>query len=199
MEQHFLDEKYWDDRYNEHTAVWDAGKITSPLKEYIDQLTNKSIAILIPGCGNAYEAEWLLENGFTNITLIDIAPGLVKSIQEKLKAYDGKQLTIICGDFFDLDKQFDLIIEQTFFCALDPKLRKKYSEKMFDILKPRGKLVGVLFNRSFEGGPPFGGNKDEYEKLFSKRFQIKTMEECYNSIEPRKGSELFIVLKKPAI
>ncbi|MFT3908431.1 MAG: methyltransferase domain-containing protein [Ferruginibacter sp.] len=199
MEQHFLDEKYWDDRYNEHTAVWDAGKITEPLKEYINQLTDKNIAILIPGCGNAHEAEYLLENGFTNITLIDIAPGLVKSIREKLKAYDGKQLTVICDDFFNLDKQFDLIIEQTFFCALDPVLRKKYAEKMFDILKPGGKLAGVLFNRSFEGGPPFGGSKDEYEELFSKRFEIKTMELCYNSIAPRSGNEVFIIFTKPSI
>ena len=70
---------------------------------------------------------------------------------------------------------------------------------MFDILKPGGKLAGLLFNRSFDGGPPFGGNKDEYERLFSKRFEIKTMEDCYNSIAPRSGSELFIILKKPTI
>lgn len=199
MEKHFLDEKYWNERYIENTAAWDAGKISTPLKEYIDQLTNKSLAILIPGCGNAHEAEYLLENGFTNINLIDIAAEPIKTIKQKLKAFDGKQLTVIYGDFFDLDKQFDLVIEQTFFCALDPILRKKYEEKMYDILKPGGKLVGVLFNRSFDGGPPFGGSKDEYEKLFTEKFDIKTMNLCYNSIGPREGSELFIILKKPSI
>ncbi|MEO7524508.1 MAG: methyltransferase [Ferruginibacter sp.] len=196
MENQFLDEKYWNERYIENTAGWDAGKITAPLKEYIDQLTDKSIAILIPGCGNAHEAEYLLEHGFTNITLIDIAPEPIKTIKQKLKAFDGKQLSVIYGNFFDLDKQFDLIIEQTFFCALDPNLRKKYGDKMNALLKPAGKLVGVMFNRSFDGGPPFGGSKEEYEKLFSEKFDIKTMDDCYNSIEPRKGNEVFIILKK---
>lgn len=188
-----LNQAYWDERYHSHATAWDIGKISTPLKEYIDQVTNKHTAVLIPGCGNAYEAEYLIEKGFTNITLIDISPTLVKTIQQKLKVYDGKQLHVICDDFFNLDQKFDLILEQTFFCALEPGLREKYADKMHSLLKPAGKLVGVLFNRHFDGGPPFGGDKAAYEKLFSKKFEIKKMEDCYNSIAPRKGTELFIV------
>ena len=199
MSEKILDENYWDKRYHEHSATWDIGKISTPLKEYIDQLKDKTISILIPGCGNAYEAEYLLENGFTNIIVIDISPTLVQSIQAKLKAYEGKQLHIICDDFFNLKQHFDLIIEQTFFCALDPHLRKKYAVKMYELLKPGGKLIGVLFNRVFEGGPPFGGSKEEYEKLFAGDFEITKMEECYNSIAPRSGSELFIILRKATL
>ncbi len=191
-----LDETYWNERYTNQTAVWDVGEVSTPLKEYIDQLTDKTVRILIPGCGNAYEAIYLIEKGFKNITLIDISPALVKNIQQKLKKYNDEQLQIICGDFFELYQQFDLILEQTFFCALDPELRKRYTDKMYDLLNVGGKLVGVLFNRSFEESPPFGGSKAEYEKLFSEMFQIQKMEMCYNSIEKRKGNELFVILKK---
>ena len=52
-----LDDAYWSGRYNNHTSTWDIGTITTPLKEYIDQLNDKTIAILIPGCGSSYEAE----------------------------------------------------------------------------------------------------------------------------------------------
>ena len=187
-----LDKNYWDKRYVDDSATWDIGKVSRPLKEYIDQLTNKEIAVLIPGCGNAHEAEYLLQQGFTNIILVDISPVAVNTIRQKLAAYLDKQLTVICDDFFNLQQKFDLVIEQTFFCALDPVLRKDYVAKMADIIKPGGKLVGVLFNRSFEGGPPFGGSKAGYEKLFSPEFTINKMEECFNSIEPRKGNELFI-------
>ncbi len=38
-----------------------------PLKSYIDKLKNKNLKILITGCGNAYEAEWLLQNDFNNV------------------------------------------------------------------------------------------------------------------------------------
>ena len=103
---------------------------------------------------------------------------------------------MVCGDFFELDKQFDLVLEQTFFCAIDPALRKKYVSKMHEIIKPGGKLVGVMFNRSFEGGPPFGGEANEYRELFEPYFKVKVMEPCYNSISPRKGAEVFVVMVK---
>ena len=189
-----FDAGYWNNRYEKTETGWDIGSVSSPLKAYIDQLSDKHLSILIPGCGNAYEAEYLLQHGFTNITLIDISSVLVESIKEKFAAYTGKQLHVIVGDFFKLDKQFDLVLEQTFFCALHPSQREAYVHKMAEILKPGGKLAGVLFNRDFEGGPPFGGDTTEYEQLFSKKFLIKTMAACYNSIEPRKGSEVFVVL-----
>lgn len=191
-----LDRSYWDNRYKNKQTGWDIGMVSRPLKEYIDQLQGRDMAILIPGCGNAYEAAYLLEKGFTNITLIDIVPDLVNSIKERLSAYPGHQLNVICGDFFSLNQKFDLVLEQTFFCALNPTLRKNYADKMFELLNPGGKLVGVLFNRSFEGGPPFGGNKKEYAGLFSERFHINVLNECYHSIDPRKGTELFINFSK---
>lgn len=189
-----LDADFWSDRYSNKETGWDIGNVSAPLKAYFDQVSDKSISIMIPGCGNAYEAEYLLANGFTNITLVDISPLPVNALKEKLKAYHGKQLHIICDDFFNLEQRFDCIVEQTFFCALDPSLREKYVDKMHALLKPGGKLVGVLFNRSFEGGPPFGGNVEEYRNLFMEKFIIKTMEPCYNSISPRSGSEVFLVL-----
>lgn len=190
-----LDAEYWSSRYDNGTSFWDLGEVSPPLKNYIDQLTDKNIRILIPGCGNTYEAGYLLKLGFSKITVIDIAPALVAQVKEKYK--DNPQINIILGDFFKHEGQYDLILEQTFFCAIDPSLRKDYVAKMPLLLAPGGKLVGVLFNRSFEEqGPPFGGSKSEYETMFAKDFIFKTFEPCYNSFPKRKDSELFINLVK---
>lgn len=191
-----LDDNYWSNRYTTDDAAWDTGGVTRPLKEYFDQLEDKNISILIPGCGNSYEAAYLLQNGFNNITLIDISSSLCKKLEEKFASCLLKQTTIICGDFFEHKGQYDLVIEQTFFCALDPLLRSSYAEKIQQLLKPGGKLVGVLFNRSFEGGPPFSGSEEEYRKLFEPLFDIETMSPCHNSIKPRAGSELFIKFRQ---
>ena len=191
-----LDSLYWDNRYKQKETGWDIGYVSTPIREYAEQLKDTGISILIPGCGNAYEAEYLLDHGFTQVSLVDISPVIVNNLAEKLHKYNRKQLDLICADFFSLEGKYDLIIEQTFFCALDPSLREAYVTKMHGLLKPGGKLAGVLFNRSFEGGPPFGGNIDEYQRLFSSKFTIKTMDTCYNSIEPRKGSEVFVILVK---
>jgi SAM-dependent methyltransferase len=188
-----LDATYWNDRYQQHQTGWDVGHVSTPLKKYIDQLTNKDIAILIPGCGNSYEAEYLLQQGFNNITLIDISPLLTQQLAEKFSTYVGNRLNIITGDFFALEGQYDLILEQTFFCALEPSLRGAYVRKMYSLLKPGGKLVGVLFDRAFEGGPPFGGSQEEYEGLFAPLFNIQVLAPCYNSIKPRMNAEVFMI------
>ena len=190
-----LDGNYWSNRYDAGTSVWDLGEVSPPLKNYIDQLTDKNIRILIPGCGNTYEADYLLKKGFTDVTVIDIAPTLVLQLKEKFK--DNPHIKIILGDFFEHKGAYDLILEQTFFCALNPALRKDYVIKMNELLVPNGKLVGVLFNRQFEEqGPPFGGAKNEYEPMFAKYFVFKTFDSCYNSFSKREGAELFINLVK---
>ncbi len=186
-----LGETYWNNQYNANSTGWDLGEVSPSIKAYIDQLTNKEMRILIPGCGNTYEAAYLLQQGFTNITVIDIAPTLVAQLQEKFAG--NNHINIVLGDFFTHQGEYDLIFEQTFFCAINPPLRKDYVAKMKELLATGGKLVGVLFDREFEQqGPPFGGCKCQYEPMFEKDFNFKTIEICNNSFVKRQGTELFI-------
>jgi len=189
-----MSKTFWEDRWENLQIGWDIGQVSPPIAEYINQLENKALKILIPGCGNAYEAEFLHKKGFTNVSIVDIS---IKAIDSFTKRYPNfPKQNIIHSDFFEIDGQYDLIIEQTFFCAINPSLRKKYVQKMITLLKPKGKLIGLLFNTEFSGGPPFGGDKDEYFNLFENDFTIKTMEKAYNSIKPREDRELFIILEK---
>ena len=189
-----LDQAYWDDQYRAKATGWDVGTVSPPIQELIDAIEDKNSAILIPGGGNSYEAEYLLRQGFTNITVIDIAPTLIEVLQQKFVNHPN--VKIILGDFFEHQGQYDWIIEQTFFCALPPTMRPKYVWKMHQLLAPKGKIAGLLFNREFEEGPPFGGNKVEYINLFSGAFTTLKMDVCSNSVVPRANSELFIELEK---
>jgi methyl halide transferase len=188
-------ESYWNNRYGTKDTGWDLGEVSPPLKTYIDQIKDKNLRILIPGCGNSYEASYLLQKGFTNITLIDIATGLVHSLKKKF--INDPAVKIICGDFFTHEGEYDLILEQTFFCALHHSLRTDYVTKMHALLAKKGKLAGVLFNREFEQqGPPFGGNEAGYRVLFDPCFNLHVLAECYNSHGKRAGTELFIIFGK---
>ncbi|MGQ7944709.1 methyltransferase domain-containing protein [Flavobacterium sp. WC2509] len=185
---------FWDNQYQTNTTGWDLGQVSPPIENYINTLENKNIRILIPGCGNSYEAAYLLEQEFTNITVIDIAPTLVKNLKTKFQ--NNPNINIVLGDFFEHKGEYDLIIEQTFFCALPPTMREKYVSKMHQLLAKEAKIVGLLFNRTFESGPPFGGSQKEYEILFKDTFDFLKMEICQNSVAPRAGSELWIEFQK---
>ena len=189
----FLSANYWNDRYLQNQAGWDIGYVSTPLKEYIDQLADKNIRILIPGGGNSYEAVYLLEKGFTDITVVDISDVVTDQLKTK---YNSPYLHIIHSDFFALEGQYDLIIEQTFFCALDPSLRGKYVQTVKKLLADNGKIAGLLFNREFDNHPPFGGNTEEYRQLFSSALRILVLEACYNSIPARAGAEIFLIACK---
>lgn len=192
-----LNKEFWDQRYVSSDTGWDASYITTPIKDYFDQLDDKdkNLRILVPGCGNAHEAEYVFRSGFKNVFVADISAFPLENFKKRVPDFPAEQLLHV--DFFLLKDSFDLIIEQTFFCALDPKLRPEYAAKMAELLKPGGRLVGVLFNDTLNNDkPPFGGTKEEYISYFRPYFEIKYFENCHNSIPPRAGRELFIYLIK---
>ena len=173
---------------------WDIGYPSTPIKEYADQLTDKSIQILIPGAGNAYEAEYLWKAGFVNTHILDISE--IPLQEFKKRNPDFPEENMHQSDFFEFSGQFDLIIEQTFFCSFVPidENRSAYARQMASLLKPKGKLVGLWFNFPLTDDMekrPFGGNKELYIKYLSPYFKTITFDPCYNSIAPRQGKELF--------
>lgn len=144
----FLSEEYWESRYKDQQTGWDIGEVSKPIKEYIDQLDNKELRILIPGCGNGYEGEYLFYKGFHNVTLLDFADLPLKNF--KVRNPDFPDDHLIVGDFFKHEGEYDLILEQTLFCAIDPSKRGDYVRKAFELLADNGRISGVLFNTHFE-------------------------------------------------
>ena len=190
MSEH-LSEEFWSKRYQEGNTGWDLGVASPPLVQYFDQLANKEITVLIPGCGNAYEAEYLHRKGFKNVFLIDIAKEPLNNFYERVEGFPKEH--VIHGDIFEHESRYDLIIEQTLFCAIDPVLRENYIYKIGSMLNEGGKYVGVLFERHFDGGPPYGGDREEYLLYLNKNFKSIHLEKCYNSIGPRSNYELFMI------
>ncbi len=195
MNSLLLDENYWDERYENEATGWDIGYASPAIINYAAASIAKDASILIPGCGNAYEAKALLDMGFHQITLLDIAQTLVAKVRKEFA--NSPQTQIVCQDFFQHQGQYDYIIEQTFFCALDPSLRPNYVQHMHTLLKPQGILMGLLFKREFaQQGPPFGGDQTEYQQLFASQFDILHLTDSTNSIPQRQENELFFELRK---
>ncbi len=190
-----LDAGYWESRYRENRMGWDIGYASPPLVHYIDRITDKSKRILIPGAGNSYEAEYLWDQGFKNVTVLDWSKSALRNLKRRLPGFPEEQL--LAEDFFRHRGSYDLILEQTFFSALPPARRPEYVKQMAALLADEGVLAGVLFSIPlFEDHPPFGGSEEEYRPLFSTHLELLKMEPCYNSIPERAGNELFFIAKK---
>ncbi|MEJ2006390.1 MAG: methyltransferase domain-containing protein, partial [Cyclobacteriaceae bacterium] len=151
----FASEDYWSSRYRNKDIPWDTGGVTTPLREYIDSLKIRDLDILIPGAGSAWEAEYAWRKGFQSVKILDISNEAIESVSERIPGFPAKNL--LHENFFTHEGTYDLILEQTFFCALPPEWRERYVQKMYSLLKPGGRLAGVLFNDPLnEDHPPFG-------------------------------------------
>jgi hypothetical protein len=190
-----LDNNYWSNRYQTKDIAWDMGNASGPLAHIIDEFSDKNLRILIPGCGNAYEAKYLWDKGFHHVCILDWAKEPLDAFASLVPEFPKNQL--FHEDFFAHEGCYNIILEQTFFCALDPQTRQPYVIKMHELLAAEGHLMGVLFNKDFEKeGPPFGGSKEEYLPIFEPYFTICKMETAIYSIPPRAGTELYIDLEK---
>ena len=193
------EEQYWSQRYLENQTGWDLGAPSTPIKKYIDQLENKNLKILIPGAGNSYEAEYLFNQGFKNVHVLEISKEPLEAFQKRVPDFPANQM--VQDDFFNHKGKYDLILEQTFFCSFTPTPynRQHYASQINELLNDNGKLVGLWFNFPLTGDMekrPFGGSKKEYLNYFEPLFKINTFEGCYNSIEARNNNELFGIFQK---
>lgn len=191
--------EFWSKRYATQNTGWDIGAPSTPLKEYIDQLTDKTLKILIPGAGNAYEAEYLFENGFKHVFVLDVSAHPLRNFAERNPNFPTTQL--LHENFFEHKGKYDLILEQTFFCSFPPlpTTRMLYAKQMYDLLKNGGKLVGLWFNFPLTEDlekRPFGGSKKEYLTYFKPYFKTLVFDVAHNSIQPRQGRELFGIHEK---
>ncbi|PCJ64404.1 MAG: SAM-dependent methyltransferase [Bacteroidetes bacterium] len=194
IETNHLTSDYWENRYQESKTGWDIGYANKIHTDYVEANYGKDARILIPGAGSAYEAEYLWKRGYTNVHPCDFAPEAKERFLKRVSDFPDNQF--ITGDFFEITDRFDLVLEQTFFCAINPNLRKSYVSHMHDILNVDGKIYGVMFDMDKPDGPPYGGNPVEYKTLFSNYFAILTMEKSQKSIPKRMGNELIVEFLK---
>ena len=188
-----LNKEYWNLRYLNQQTAWDIGFPSPPIVKWFDKQKNLDLKILVPGAGSGHEVIYAFNKGFKHIYYMDFAIDAVESFKKKCPNFPKNQ--ILTDDFFSLrvKNYFDIIIEQTFFCAQNPNKRKNYVIKTHELLKLNGRLIGLLFDFEFDKeGPPFGGRRKEYQRLFNKKFKMLEMCTSNLSINPRKGVELWI-------
>ena len=188
----------WQDHYDSNDLGWDLGQVAPPFVELREKGKLPLGKVLVPGCGRGHEVIFLSENGF-EVTGIDFSEGAVTYLGNALKKRNLKG-RVLHQDFFSLDDThdgvYDLVIEQTFFCAISPRQRQDYVLKVSRMLKPGGMLVGLFYHTDKQGGPPYNTTREDIETHFSENFEIQELDKTSLSSEQRKGKEWLGILKK---
>lgn len=190
--------KDWQKHYDEEDLRWDLGEVSPPLRHYIKVNQIIKGRALVPGCGQGHEVVYLAQNGFA-VTAVDYTKGATQRLAHNL-ARNRVSAEVICINFFNLGlehlNRYNLMFEQTFFCAIHPTLRNHYVNLVSRILKPGGLLVGIFYETGEEDGPPFNTTRANILRHFSGPFQINQLEKTNRSAERRQGKEWFAVLKR---
>lgn len=191
----------WEKRYAEENTPWD---LMGPTPEFM-RLAEESFfprkgKVLVPGGGRGHDAIFLAKRGL-KVDLVDFAPS---ALQSALAEANQAKVTINAyrRDFFELPESgyhqnsYDLFLEYTFYCAIDPSLRSNYARAAAKLLKPGGILLGLFFPlQTDKPGPPFQVSREEIEKLFSPYFELR-FELPERSIKPRAMREIVGIFRK---
>jgi SAM-dependent methyltransferase len=125
--------------------------------------------VLIPGCGTGYDVEYFARLGFGEARGVDIAPEATKaaqawadSLSPRPEHYSRIHLETVdylalADTRIDIESQYDVAYDYTFFCALPPSLRPKWAKAHANNLKAvEGMLITVCFPMQGDrpGGPP---------------------------------------------
>lgn len=125
---------------------------------------------LVPGCGRGYDVTALASSDRFAVGL-ELSETAIQRAEERLQSLTDEdcsnkaQCKFVSGSFFDLnpskdpEHQFDFVYDYTFLCALDPSIRVEWANKMFEIIKPSGVLLTLIYPISDHlDGPPFAVN-----------------------------------------
>lgn len=196
-----LSAEAWNQRYLDANTPWD---LAGPTPEFTRLVNEKVIApkstVLIPGGGRGHDAVMLARAG-CEVDLVDFA---AEALNQALELARPSHLNVFVyrQDFFKLPELpyhrgcYDIMLEYTFFCAIDPALRPRYVETAAQLLKSGGRLIGLFFPLiTDKEGPPFLVSREEVEKLFRPYFNVH-IEAPQKSVKPREGREFLGIFTK---
>ena len=171
------------------------------INQYASSKENKIIDI---GCGESFLADSLIDQGYKNLTLLDLSSKALQNVQQRLKDASHVPLHII-GDVLRVDlesNKYDIWHDRAcFHFLIKEEDIHKYLERALHALSDEGKVILSTF--AIDGPercsnlPVYRHNQESIKKIFGKHFLID-LSFLENHRTPRGKLQAFnfFVLKK---
>lgn len=189
---------FWNARYLAGDTGWDKGRVSPPIARMVDEGLVRPGRVVALGSGPGWEALHLARRGF-EVTAVDFAPEACRRLSERA-AKAGLTVRVLEADLFELahawSGAFELVLEHTCFCAIDPTRRGDYVRTVSSLLVPGGRLFGLFYAHGRDGGPPFTTSEAELREAFTPAFTFERLVRAPDSLPGRAGEELEAVLRR---
>lgn len=188
--------------------AFDAGRSCPHLEPFLKQKKHMLVdtTAVIPGCGRGYDVETFAKY-CKEVTGIELAQTAVVAAKEYLgDKHDNAQ--VIQGNFLEdsgnIEVQYDVGYDYTFFCALHPDMRDNWAKAWSKTIQKGGILITSMFpvlpeDSRDQTGPPWPVWPDLYtEHLQKYGFTLESLEKVpHDGSHPgREGKEYLGVWKR---
>jgi len=195
------DAEFWEEAYRTGQDGWELGEPSPPLVRALGALPPGEAAVVL-GCGRGHEARAAASAGWTRVLAVDFAPSAIAGALRLSAGVAGaERIEWRRQDLFTLGAtdpgRFDLCIEHTCFCAIDPDRRGEWAEVVRTALRPGGALVALFYAHGRPGGPPFTTDRAEVLRLLGGAgLRVDQIEIPADSVARRETEELLVVARR---
>lgn len=190
-----MDKQFWIEKWHANEIGFHQEDVNPYLQTWWDKLQiNPGGTVFVPLCGKSRDMLWLLKQGYKVIG-IEISQQAVESFfeenqlpveiseEQRFTRYDAEELTILCGDFFDLSindlRMISAIYDRASLIALPPEIRKRYVQHLMTIVPDNTEILLVTMEYPEEemNGPPFAVIENEIRGLYADQKRVDLLSE----------------------
>jgi thiopurine S-methyltransferase len=188
-----MKKEFWHERWENNQIGFHQEDINPHLRGYwkFMELDPGSL-VFVPMCGKSLDMVWLREQGH-KVLGVELSPRAVdeffRQFEHPAEQYaSGKfnvctldGISILCGDFFDLDRAIAedvaAVYDRASLIALPAEMRRSYVGHLVNILPPATSilLITTEYAQHEMSGPPFSVLPDEVDSLFSRYGNIERL------------------------
>ena len=181
-----MEHEFWHQKWSEGRIGFHQADINSHLKAFWQQLDLAGDGqVFVPLCGKSQDMLWLQGQGH-DVLGIELNRSacdsfyresgyepVIETVDNFTRLQSG-QLSILCGDFFQLRAQ-DLqqvkgVYDRAALVALPQAMRERYARTLIELLPQGVAILLVTLEFDSPNGPPFNVSGDEVQRLFAGAF-----------------------------
>ncbi|MBI3903615.1 MAG: thiopurine S-methyltransferase [Nitrosomonadales bacterium] len=186
-----MEKEFWLERWERQEIGFHQDEINPYLERYWQELHADGL-VFVPLCGKSRDMLWLRGQGHP-VLGVELSPIAVHAFFEengriphhaaagKFESCTADGIRILCGDFFDLDKDglalVSVVYDRASLVALPPEMRERYTRHLASILPPATQILLITFDYPQEEmpGPPFAVSVDEVEALYREYAEVRLL------------------------